>query len=194
MKKSKEFYLRHDSAAIIPFTTDYGELHSIVINNGQQVEVSLSPKEIIDQNLRRIGTSLRGARDGAKEVLGSASMHPVVLSIEKGMYWFPSESYNNDSCAWFALQYFQDCEAIDEDEAGVILTNGYRVKVKVSKGSFDKRVQNTRVYKCIIEERSHQILSDYIDKRTNISIIKDGPRVEYRIEDEDDNNENEDET
>ncbi|WP_332650925.1 competence protein ComK [Lysinibacillus sp. 54212] len=192
MKKSTVFYLKHDSAAIIPFTSDYGEIHSVVFNNNQKVEVPLSPKEIIDLNLRRIGTSLRGAKDGAKEVLGSASMHPVVLSIEKGMYWFPSESYNNDSCAWFALRCIQDCEAMDANETVVMLTNGYNVNIEVSKNSFKKRLQNAREFKCIIEERSNQILSDYIDKRTDISIIKDGHRVEYRIEnDEEDENDDE---
>lgn len=192
MKKSTVFYLKHDSAAIIPFTSEYGEIHSIVINNNQKVEVPLSPKEIIDLNLRRIGTSLRGARDGAKEVLGSASMHPVVLSIEKGMYWFPSESYNNDSCAWFALHCIHDHEAKDENETTVMLTNGLNVNIKVPCNSFDKRLQNVRSFKCIIEERSNQILSDYIDKQTNISIIKDGHRVEYKIEnDEEDENDDE---
>lgn len=189
MKNKKEFHLKHDSAAIIPFTSDHGELHSMVITNGGEVRVPLSPKTIIDHNLRRIGTSLRGAKESAKQVLGTASMHPVALSIEQGIYWFPSESYHNDRCIWFALHCYRHCISTDANQTKVTLTNGINVNVEVSKNSFHKRLQNVRSFKCIIEEQTNQIRVDDVDKKTDISIIMDGPRVQYKIEHHNDEDE-----
>ncbi|MEG0472083.1 MAG: competence protein ComK [Solibacillus sp.] len=101
----KEIPSISDAMAIIPYTAEYGELYSIIVQDNELIKVPLKNSKILDYQLRLIGSSMNGAKDAAKLVLGTTSMHPIVAKMHpKIEIWFPSESIRNVmTCVFLSL-------------------------------------------------------------------------------------------
>ncbi|ATP39089.1 hypothetical protein CSE16_03085 [Solibacillus sp. R5-41] len=101
-----------DAMAIIPYTAEYGEQYSIVVQDDELIKVPLKNSKILDYQLRLIGSSMKGAKDAAKLVLGSASMYPIVAKLHpKIEIWFPTESIRNTmTCVFLSLHRIKDME------------------------------------------------------------------------------------
>lgn len=156
MKKKDKHILKIESVLIIPNRTHYGELHAIVIENGQRIDVAQSPTAIIDYNLRQQGSSIRGAKDGVKSILGNVNMPPVVISEQNGIYFMPTCSPTSDECMWIACHFIKSFE-ISGPHTAVNLKNNLTITVKMSKDAFQKRLQRSYMYRGIIEERTRQM-------------------------------------
>lgn len=54
------------------------------------------------------GTSLKGAVEGARNLLGSGTMAPVVLSKKHAMYWIPLTSSKSPKCIWVSVGHVRN--------------------------------------------------------------------------------------
>lgn len=168
MKKMKNYLISVKTAAILPEFTEYGTLNSIVIEHNKFIYVTQSPSSIIDFNLRLNGSSMRGARDGVKAILGNISMNPVVINETQGVYWFPSKSYSHLDCIWFALHFQKWYERINERVTKVTLLNDFVINIDVSCRAFENRLQRTYLLKSKKEERLKQM-----------GMLVSGPRINF---------------
>lgn len=169
MKKRKlkatmkyEFAIKKDTTAILPHYDEFGNLHSLVCNDEGFYTVALSPYDLMDLNLRYLGSSMRGAMDGA-DILVKGNMNPVVLDKELGIVFLPSTSPWRKDCVWFALNAVIASIAVDKTHTQVKLKNGSAITIPISKRTFDLKLN--RAYELLYKIQQRQVDFEYAEMR-----------------------------
>ena len=166
MENKTPYIVNVNTDVFIPYYNEFGELRTIVLERDLCKEVPLSPYKLIDYNLRYYGSSMRGARDGVKATIGTASRPPVMINEAQGIYMVPSKSPRLESCIWFNLDSYLKC--VDDQLGGayVILTNGNIIQVDVPKIRMENHFDRAYVLKSKREKRTKQMeQTDPISKR-----------------------------
>ncbi|MDV6376956.1 competence protein ComK [Sporosarcina sp. GW1-11] len=184
MKRLKEAVITPSTSVIYPNYDGNGKLCAIVLRNGALVRVGVSPTNIVDLSLRYYGSSLRGAIDGAKTILGEISMSPVVVSEVLNLYWFPSKSPSSDDCVWFALAHIYTYKGVDKDRTRVILRDGTSFTIDSSYYSFTQKYQRACMLKNILESRATQMKLEQPRHSVSFVIYKDRKKRNYEVTEE----------
>ncbi|MGE7945726.1 competence protein ComK [Lysinibacillus sp. NPDC093688] len=138
-----------------------GNLCTRVIERDSEYISKLAPTKLMDYNLRYFGSSLRGAFDGSKMILGKLNKNPIVVHERSNIVWFPSKSFIRPECQWFAVHHIQDYQAMDKKNTKVIFMNGYEITVDLSFRSFEYRIQRAYLLKYKLEKRTKHLLVQY---------------------------------
>lgn len=154
MKIVEKFVLNYDTVLFYPYYDDFGKLMTVVIGNSEPFLVDMPPSALIDYNLKYYGSSLQGATDGSKMVLGQTHVNPVVLNQMVGLYWFPSKSSSREDCVWFALHHVKDYEGLKKGHTNVEFTDESSLELDISFYSFEKKVQRAYQLKGKVEGRT----------------------------------------
>lgn len=150
----KDFVVRRETMLFLPKFDQFGNLSTVVMETNLEFCVEKSPKALMDACLRYYGSSLRGASDGAKSILGKIRMCPVLMNEKLELYWFSTKSPSKECCVWLALHHVKCFESAGLKETKVTLSNGVTVIVDVSLYTFKKKIRLAYELKCKMEERS----------------------------------------
>lgn len=172
MFEKVKFVMDYDTVLFLPKYDEFGHLKTIVMQDGHPVKVDMSPTELIDFNLRYFGSSLRGAGDGTRMILGEISMYPIVISEKLDLYWFPSKSPSCPSCVWFALHHIEGYKRVGKKQTKVFLSDNSTVVIDSSVYSFEKKIQRTYALKYKIEGRSHKSIMKVREVKQSYHITK----------------------
>ncbi|MCL1695807.1 competence protein ComK [Lysinibacillus sp. BPa_S21] len=145
----------------IPEFDAQGNLYTRVIERHYEYVSKLAPTKLIDYNLRYFGSSLRGAFDGSRMILGKLNQNPIVVHEQSSIIWFPSKSYVRPECKWFAVHHIKDYQAVDKKNTKVTFLNGYEDCVDLSIRSFENRVQRAFLLKYKLEKRTKNLLVQF---------------------------------
>ncbi|MCM3744081.1 competence protein ComK [Sporosarcina luteola] len=132
MEMREEYVVNNETSIILPEFDENGRLLSVVMEKSQLFKVNIEPTKLIDHSLRRYGSSLRGANDGSRTLLGEISMAPIVLNLTQSLYWFPHMSPVREDCVWIAADHIQDYKAIDKKQTEIVFTNGTTIILDTS--------------------------------------------------------------
>lgn len=136
-----------DAMALVLRYDDLGKPYTIIVKNEVLEKSYATPSKILDFQLRRMGSSLKGAKDSAAFVLGSTSMFPVVVQLHPTVnVWFPSESTRNETCVYFSLHQIRDISPYSETEMIVHGYGNYSVVVPVIESKLLIRYQQAFRY------------------------------------------------
>ncbi|WP_432354161.1 competence protein ComK [Sporosarcina sp. A2] len=169
---TKESYIiTTETSVIFPYFNECGRLLSMILEGDQLLIVNNSPTDIIDFNLSRGGSSLKGAVEGANELLGSGSLSPVAISKKHGIYMTPTSSPKLPDCIWMAIGHVKEYVENTGNQVAVILNNGSRVELPISFYKFDTRYLRACKLQYRIETNTNQVMK-VRDKYTQSYIIK----------------------
>ena len=101
MKLTRDYTIKPETVMIVPDYNEHGYLNALVYKRDGVLKTDLSPYDLIDYNLRYLGSSLRGAIEGAKSMLGKVSMNPIIMDKELDIILFPCKSPTREDCVWF---------------------------------------------------------------------------------------------
>lgn len=115
-----------NARALIPRRDYYGNLYTLIVKTDGLEKSSLTPLQILDNQLRRTGSSLKGAKDAARFIMGTATMHPLLLQLHPAIHaWFPTESPRNETCAYLALHQIRDVQDISQYSDTETIIHGF---------------------------------------------------------------------
>jgi competence protein ComK len=175
----KEYAILQETVAILPDFEENGNLHTLLCNRETITTVGLSPYNLIDQNLRYLGSSHRGAIVGAGALLGNVSMSPIVLNKELDIILFPCTSPKREDCVWFSLQHVVDSVNLGEKRTQVTLSNGSSVIVHASKYAFDRKIQRAYELRYKMQERQRAFGNLVSEPESTYHLTKDGHALNY---------------
>lgn len=180
MNVYSEFILTRESKMMLPIYTSYGDNYTLVLHGQKLYGVPTTQTQVMDFNLRLNHSSLRGAKDSAAYLLGSASMNPIVLCAKQQLIWFTSESLKNPPCVSIALHHIVGKPiAYSEQQTLFKLTGGWEVIIPVTFNSFKNRFQNAHLLRSYTMKTGY---SDYeVEKPQQLMLLYDGHRVEYEL-------------
>lgn len=158
MEMREDYIINTEASMVAPHFGNSGDLHSLVMESDQLFFVRVRPEKLIDDNLRRNGTSLRGAADGAKQMIGSSTMAPVVFNKKHKMYWTPTMSPQSPYCVWLAVSHILKYEEKGKHATMVHMRNGSKIEVACSLYRFKQRMQRAYSLQSIIENQSKHLL------------------------------------
>lgn len=181
MHESNKYVLKHETVLFLPEYDVKGNLCTIGLENGKPFLVNMSPTALVDYNLRYYGSSLRGANEGSRMILGNSSMYPIVVNEMLDIYWFPSMSPNREACIWFAAHHIQDYKGTGKKKTKVLLSDKSTITIDVSVYSFDKKIQKTYLLKCKLEGRTKKNIMMTKESRSFYYIHKEKDGRNYQL-------------
>lgn len=102
-----------NARALLPRRDHYGKLYTLIVKTDGLEKSSLTPLQLLDIQLRRTGSSLKGAKDAALFIMGTTTLHPLLLQLHPDIHtWFPTESPRNETCAYLAINHIRDIQDI----------------------------------------------------------------------------------
>lgn len=157
MKVISNFVLSYETFLFYPHYDGFGKLITVATGNQKSVLVDMMPSALIDFNLKYHGSSLEGAKAGAKAILGNVKMPPIVINETLGIYWLPMMSPSKEDCVWIALHHVKDYSSAGKGRTEVVFTSGYKLILPISHYSFNKKIQRAYELKGKSESRTRAL-------------------------------------
>lgn len=184
MKRKIRYVLNKEVSVIYPHYSDEGKLQSVVMEGNDLRLIDQSPAELIDDNLRFYGSSLRGAIDGTQMILGSVKMAPVMINPMLNLCYFPSKSPFHEECVWFAPSHIKRYLAIGKDRTSITFPNNAIFRVNISRYSFDGQYKKACMLRFLLDDRINQQVIYKTNQMSSMFIMKNADERNYRVLDE----------
>lgn len=123
----------------------------------------VSPLKLIDESLKKSGSSLRGALEGSKFLLGNKKMRPIVFDPYAGIYLFPSKSPANPDCIWFNILHIINYKPINRYQTEVFLNYGGSIILDMRECNFKRKLNRTFELRRLVSENKRIPITFFID-------------------------------
>lgn len=161
MKLFGKYIINPNTVLIETELNERGQMYSKVIEGKNSFYVAMHPKAVIDFSLQYYCSSLKGAIDGARSILGNISMPPIMIISQLDICWFPSCSPDRSDCIWFSLQHVQKTEKVSTKQTLVSLTFDHQIVINIKRERFEVKRQRASQLRYISSERSKRASSFY---------------------------------
>lgn len=183
MKVETNFMLTKATCMVYPTFNEVGKLQSMVMENKELIQVDFKPTDLLDQNIRYHGSSLRGAWEGSRVILGGRfAMIPVIVSEKLNMYWFPLYSPSRPDCAWFALQRIHSYHRLNKKQTRVLFDNGEYFIADISYTNFDGKYVRACRLKHAMDRRTESLMVCESPQSATYLISRDTSDRNYSVE------------
>ncbi|QFT88296.1 Competence transcription factor [Bacillus sp. THAF10] len=147
-----EYEINEFTMVIFPFEWE-GKLFAKVLEEEQEIYVSLSPIKIIENSCKFYCSSFEGRKQGTKTVSGYTHKPPIVIDQMNDIFFFPTASPTNENCIWVSLHYAYEYNSTPSANTHVTFPNNTSVEIPVSKTSFETQVYRTSVVRSKLQQR-----------------------------------------
>ena len=130
-----------------------GELCSRVTEGKINFLVDQSPVEIIDATLKYIGFDLKGAKSGARAILGNVKMCPIMVHSALNICLFPHKSSTNHDAIWFNVDHIVQTRRLGK-KTQVDLSNGVSMIIDSTITAFNAKITIAKQLKDITGKRN----------------------------------------
>lgn len=171
-----QFVLSEQTKAIIPMFDENGYPYTEIIHGTERIKMPSSALSIIDFNLKRRGSSLRGMKDSVKELLNNADFYPIIIPAAEPLLFVVTDSFRSGRFIFLALHQIHAVQPFDETHTTVHFYGGQSVTVPVPIKKLQKRIARAH-------ESYSRYFHSYIMKvenkmvRLHIKITFDGGRM-----------------
>ena len=117
------------------------------------IYVKTAPVKLIEKAYRQNGEELLTRNDGAKILCGFNNKTPIVISVTKKMYYFPTHSPQNPHCSWLSHTHVRRVTAAKYGGSIVTFSDGQTMEFQVSKSTMDFQLHRTAQFRFIFEEQ-----------------------------------------
>ncbi|BAM46914.1 MAG: competence protein ComK [Amphibacillus sp.] len=154
LKERTSYELSQATMALIATEID-GLWGSIVYEEGasKPIYVAEPPTKIIEKAHKQNGEELLARADAAKVVCGFNNKPPVVISITKNLYYFPTHSPSNPNCSWFSHTHSTTVSKAKYGGAIVHFRNGHKLEIPVSEMIMTNQLYRTAQFRFMIDQQ-----------------------------------------
>jgi competence protein ComK len=148
-------------------------LFSRVIEGEYTFVVRKPPIDIVEESLHYYCSSLRGAFEGTRSILGNISMPPIMIYTPLDICWFPSSSPYRTDCIWFSLKHVINCEKLQPKKIKVNLHFGHSIEMDMKKERFETKLQRASQLRYICHQRSTKPPSHSFGQKKGFYMVKE---------------------
>ncbi|MDN3015794.1 competence protein ComK [Paenibacillus sp. BSR1-1] len=128
-----------------------GELYTFVIDGEDMFLVAMPPVKLIDRSLMSYGSNFKGALKSSQLLLGKKrKMYPIKIDGSLDIWVFPTKSYKNENCVWFALNHVKNTQPRGVKFTKICLSNGHTIEIVMKESAFRNKCRQTEELKEII--------------------------------------------
>ncbi len=148
-------YEIHDGTYAICANNHYG---STVLEEEGTYEIAENPSHVIDYGCSYFGSSYKGRREGAIQMLNSRYKVPIVVEDSQNMIFFPTGNKDDFDCCWVALNKIK-MYAPQGKKTRVEFINGESCLFDISFRSFQNQVLRASRLDSILSRRKQKSMS-----------------------------------
>lgn len=128
-----------------------GELYTFVLEEEDVFLVAMPPVKLIDKSLIRYGSNFMGALHSSSKLLGERKRkYPIKIDRTLDIWLFPTKSYRQDNCVWFALYHVRDTLPVGQKYTKVFLSNGHTFELAMRELAFREKRRSAEMLKDMI--------------------------------------------
>ena len=126
---------------------------SLVYEDDDRYIIEDSPFKIMEDSCKYFGSTYKGRKDSAKEILGAEYKIPVVIEDSTNLIVFPTTSPKAEDCAWISLKHVKRIKRIDSTSTKIIFNNDREIIVPVSFRSVENQLSRASRLDLIMRNR-----------------------------------------
>ncbi|SRR5690606_18676355 len=134
------YIINQRTQAITSIETNY--YRTIIYEENDIIYETATPMEILAESCLYYGSAYEGRKELSRKILKSNSKLPFVIDPDLGIFFMPTTSHRNHSCAWFSYFHIKDFIQL-QDKLAVKLNNDQIIYVNVSQNQFDQQMKRT---------------------------------------------------
>ena len=144
-----KYEISKGTLAIIPNE----ENNSLVYEDNDRFIIEESPFQIMEESCRYFGSTYKGRKDSAKEILGAEYKIPIIIEDSSNLIIFPTTSPTSNDCAWICLNRIKNIEKVDVYNTRIIFDNNREIIVPCSYRSIENQLSRASRLEFIINKR-----------------------------------------
>ncbi|WP_043932337.1 competence protein ComK [Bacillus sp. EB01] len=148
----------------------HGKLYSKILEEDKLIFVKLSPVQVINRTLLRLGSSFDGARHSSKALLGDIRMHPITISTSQGIWLFPSKSFEQPTCVWFSLTHIKGTQRTGLKKTLIHLSYNHTYEINMKEAFFNQKRQKAEYLREIIIKNTNTPLTLFMEPKKGLQV------------------------
>ena len=144
-----KYEISKGTLAIIPNE----ENNSLVYEDNERFIVEESPFKIMEDSCKYFGSTYKGRKDSAKEILGAEYKIPVVIEDSTNLIVFPTTSPKAEDCAWICLNRVKNINKVDSFNTKITFDNDKELIVPCSYRSIENQLSRASRLDVILRKR-----------------------------------------
>ena len=114
-----KYEISNGTLAIVPNEDD----NSLIYEDNERFIVEETPFKIMEESCKYFGSTYKGRKDSAKEILGAEYKIPVVIEDSTNLIIFPTTSPQAEDCAWICLNRVKNISKVDSFNTKIVFDN-----------------------------------------------------------------------
>jgi len=123
-----KYEISKGTLAIIPNDDN----NSLVYEDNDRFIVEETPFQIMEESCKYFGSTYKGRKESAKEILGAEYKIPIIIEDSSNLIVFPTTSPTSDDCYWLCLNRIKNIEKVDLYSTRIIFDNNREIIVPCS--------------------------------------------------------------
>ena len=128
---------------------------SLVYEDEERYIIDSDPYKIMEESCKYFGSSYKGRKEGARDILGAEYKVPIILEDSSNLIVFPTTSPLADDCVWISLHRLKKFEKIDVNNTKIIFDNDKEIIVPCSYRTIENQVSRASRLDLIMRKRKN---------------------------------------
>lgn len=146
-----KYEISNGTLAIVPNEDD----NSLIYEDNERFIVEESPFKIMEESCKYFGSTYKGRKDSAKEILGAEYKIPVVIEDSTNLIVFPTTSPQAEDCAWICLNRVKNISKVDSFNTKITFDNDKELIVPCSYRSIENQLSRASRLDVILRKRKN---------------------------------------
>ena len=144
-----KYEISKGTLAIIPNEDN----NSLVYEDNDRFIIEETPFQIMEESCKYFGSTYKGRKDSAKEILGAEYKIPVVIEDSTNLIVFPTTSPKAEDCAWICLNRVKNINKVDSFNTKITFDNDKELIVPCSYRSIENQLSRASRLDVILRKR-----------------------------------------
>ncbi|MBR2711061.1 MAG: competence protein ComK [Bacilli bacterium] len=144
-----KYEISNGTLAIVPNEDD----NSLIYEDNERFIVEETPFKIMEESCKYFGSTYKGRKDSAKEILGAEYKIPVVIEDSTNLIIFPTTSPQAEDCAWICLNRVKNISKVDSFNTKIVFDNDRELIVPCSYRSIENQLSRASRLDVILRKR-----------------------------------------
>ena len=144
-----KYEISNGTLAIVPNEDD----NSLIYEDNERFIVEETPFKIMEESCKYFGSTYKGRKDSAKEILGAEYKIPVVIEDSTNLIIFPTTSPQAEDCAWICLNRVKNISKVDSFNTKIVFGNDRELIVPCSYRSIENQLSRASRLDVILRKR-----------------------------------------
>lgn len=126
---------------------------SLIYEDDERYFVNQTPFQIMEESCKYFGSTYRGRKDSAREILGAEYKVPIIVEDSDNLIVFPTTSPKAEDCVWISLKRVKSFEKIDSINTKIIFDNNKEIIVPTSYRTIENQISRASRLDLIMRSR-----------------------------------------